>query len=58
MFVGYSDGAVKAWDVLSDRPDPVFSLSEHTGNVAALALNFSGNALCTGSTDHSIKVYL
>lgn len=56
MFVGYTDTGVKAWDTVSTNTGPIFTLSEHTGNVTTLGLNCTGNGLCTGSADRTIKV--
>jgi WD40 repeat protein len=57
MFVGYTDTVVKAWDTTSTaHANPAFTLSEHTGNVTSVGLNSTGNALCTGSADRTIKV--
>ena len=58
MFVGYTDTGVKAWDTVSTSSIPIFTLSEHTGNVTSLGLNQTGNALCTGSADRTIKVFI
>lgn len=58
MFVGYTDTGVKAWDTTSTtHAPPAFILSEHTGNVTTVGLNSTGNALCTGSADRTIKIW-
>lgn len=57
LFVGHSDGSILAFDVLSDRPSPIFSIAgAHERHVSCLGVSPSGEALCTGSWDTTLKV--
>ena len=57
LFVGHSDGSVLAFDVLSDRAAPIFTMAgAHERHVSCLGVSPSGEALCTGSWDTTLKV--
>ena len=57
LFVGHSDGSVLAFDVLADRPAPAFTMTgAHERHVACLGVSPSGEGLCTGSWDTTLKV--
>jgi guanine nucleotide-binding protein G(I)/G(S)/G(T) subunit beta-1 len=57
LFVGHSDGSVLAFDVMSDRPVPAFTMGgAHERHISALGVSPSGEALCTGSWDSTLKV--
>ncbi|CAE7356119.1 GNB3 [Symbiodinium microadriaticum] len=45
------------WDATgSPQASPAFVLAEHEGNVSTVGINATGNALCTGSADRTLKV--
>jgi guanine nucleotide-binding protein G(I)/G(S)/G(T) subunit beta-1 len=57
LFCGHSDSNVLAYDVLSDKPTPTFTLSQaHDSHVSCLGVSPNGDALCTGSWDFNLKV--
>lgn len=58
LFVGHSDGSVLAFDVLADRPAPAFTITgAHERHVSCLGVSPSGEGLCTGSWDTTLKVW-
>ena len=58
LFVGHSDGNVYAYDVLSDRTGPAFSLQgAHEKSVSSIGVSPRGNALCTASWDGVLKIW-
>ena len=57
VFAGHADSSVMAYDVLSDRTAPTFTLNQaHDGHVSCLGVSPDGDALCTGSWDFNLKV--
>jgi guanine nucleotide-binding protein G(I)/G(S)/G(T) subunit beta-1 len=57
LFCGHSDSNVLAYDVLSDKTTPTFTLNQaHDSHVSCLGVAPNGDALCTGSWDFNIKV--
>jgi guanine nucleotide-binding protein G(I)/G(S)/G(T) subunit beta-1 len=58
LFCGHSDSNVLAYDVLSDRTAPAFTINQaHDGHVSCIGVSPDGNALCTGSWDFVLKVW-
>lgn len=57
LFAGHSDSSVLAYDVLSDKTTPSFTLNQaHDGHVSCIGVSPNGDALCTGSWDFNLKV--
>lgn len=58
LFGGHADSNVLAWDVLSDKANPTFTLNQaHEQHVSCLGVNPKGDALCTGSWDSTLKIW-
>jgi len=57
LFAGYDDYNCYVWDIFSATANPAFSLMGHENRVSCLAVNPSGEALCTGSWDTLLKVW-
>eukprot|EP00540_Astrosyne_radiata_P023395 CAMPEP_0116858324 /NCGR_PEP_ID=MMETSP0418-20121206/21107_1 /TAXON_ID=1158023 /ORGANISM="Astrosyne radiata, Strain 13vi08-1A" /LENGTH=351 /DNA_ID=CAMNT_0004492229 /DNA_START=23 /DNA_END=1075 /DNA_ORIENTATION=+ len=58
LFGGHADSNVLAWDVLSDKATPTFTLNQaHEQHVSCLGVNPKGDALCTGSWDSTLKIW-
>ncbi|CAB9516612.1 nucleotide-binding protein G(I)/G(S)/G(T) subunit [Seminavis robusta] len=58
LFVGHSDGSVLAFDVMAERATPAFTMAgAHERHIASLGVSPSGEALCTGSWDTTLKVW-
>jgi guanine nucleotide-binding protein G(I)/G(S)/G(T) subunit beta-1 len=58
LFGGHADSNVLAWDVLSDKASPTFTLNQaHEQHVSCLGVNPKGDALCTGSWDATLKIW-
>jgi len=59
IFTGHSDGSVLGFDVLSDKTHmPAFTLKEaHERHVSCIGVAPSGDAVCTGSWDSSLKIW-
>ena len=58
LFGGHADSNVMAWDVLSDKASPTFTLNQaHEQHVSCLGVSPKGDALCTGSWDHTLKIW-
>ncbi|KAI9498680.1 G-protein beta subunit [Zychaea mexicana] len=55
MFAGYDDFKCQAWDTL--RNEHVGTLNGHENRVSCLTVSADGMALCTGSWDHSVKLW-
>ncbi|ELP89454.1 hypothetical protein EIN_390790 [Entamoeba invadens IP1] len=55
LIVGYYDGYVSVWDVLTMKE--LYSFESHSGPVTAIAHSMSKNSFATGSNDKFIKVY-
>ena len=57
LFAGHSDSSLMAFDVLSDKTTPAFTISQaHDGHVSCVGVSPNGDALCTGSWDTNLKV--
>jgi guanine nucleotide-binding protein G(I)/G(S)/G(T) subunit beta-1 len=58
VFCGHSDSSVMAYDVLSDRTTPIFTLPQaHDSHVSCLGVSPNGDGLCTGSWDFNLKIW-
>jgi guanine nucleotide-binding protein G(I)/G(S)/G(T) subunit beta-1 len=58
FFGGHADSNVLAWDVLSDKAAPTFTLqAAHEQHVSCIGVNPKGDALCTGSWDATLKIW-
>lgn len=58
VFCGHSDGSVYAFDILSERSGPIFSLNGvHERHVSCVGVSPDGNGLCTGGWDSLLKVW-
>lgn len=58
IFGGQTDSNVLAWDVLSDKANPAYTLNQaHDQHVSCLGVNPNGDALCTGSWDTMLKLW-
>lgn len=58
LFGGHADSNVLAWDVLSDKASPTFTLNQaHEQHVSCVGVNPKGDALCTGSWDTTLKIW-
>lgn len=55
LFAGYDDFKVFGWDTL--RANNLMTLAEHENRVSTLAVAPDGMSLCTGSWDHSLKIF-
>jgi len=56
LFCGYDDYQCHIWDALKAEK-PISSLSGHQNRVSCLGVSADGNALCTGSWDHFLKIW-
>lgn len=57
LFVGHSDGSVLAFDTMSDRTTPTFTMTgAHERHVSSMGVSPSGEGLATGSWDTTVKV--
>lgn len=58
LFCGHSDSSVMAYDTLSDRTSPVFTLNQaHDAHVSCIGVAPNGDGLCTGSWDYNLKIW-
>ena len=58
LFAGHADSNVLAFDTLSDKAGPTFTLNQaHEQHVSCLGVNPKGDALCTGSWDSTLKIW-
>jgi guanine nucleotide-binding protein G(I)/G(S)/G(T) subunit beta-1 len=58
IFCGHDNGSLKAFDVLSDRASPYWTVANaHERQVSSIAISPNGDALCSGSWDSVLKVY-
>lgn len=58
IFCGHSDGSIYAYDVLSDKGTPSFTMAgAHERQVSCVGVSPQGNALCTGSWDTTLKIW-
>jgi len=55
LFAAYDDKKVIAWDTL--KGIQLQTMAEHENRVSCLAVSPDGRALCTGSWDHTLKVW-
>lgn len=55
LFGGYNDYVVNVWDVL--KVNRILMLYGHENRVSCLNVSPDGTALCTGSWDHTLKVW-
>ena len=57
MLVSIQDGSkVKFWDVKTGR-DLITFIAHRGHSISSIAISSSGDTLCTGSTDHTVKVW-
>lgn len=57
LFSGYDDYNCHAWDLLGPQDKSVYQLQGHENRVSCLGVAPSGEALCTGSWDTTLKVW-
>lgn len=58
IFCGTSDGNVLAFDVLSEKSSPAFTMPiAHEKQVSCVGVSPHGEALCTGSWDSFLKIW-
>ncbi|CAH1796547.1 unnamed protein product [Owenia fusiformis] len=55
LFAGYNDYNINVWDVL--KGTRIQLLYGHENRVSCLGMSPDGTALCTGSWDHTLRVY-
>jgi guanine nucleotide-binding protein G(I)/G(S)/G(T) subunit beta-1 len=56
LFAGYEDFNCHVWDTL--KGERIYSLQEHDNRVSCLGVSSDGQALCTGSWDTLLKVFI
>ena len=57
LFSGYDEYNCYAWDMLGSQDKSVYQLPGHENRVSCLGTAPSGDALCTGSWDTTLKVW-
>lgn len=57
LFSGYDDYNCHAWDLFGSQEKSVYQLQGHENRVSCLGVAPSGEALCTGSWDTTLKVW-
>jgi guanine nucleotide-binding protein G(I)/G(S)/G(T) subunit beta-1 len=58
IFCGHGDGSIHAYDTLSEKKGPVFTMAgSHERHVSCIGVSPQGNALCSGSWDSVLKVW-
>ncbi|GKZ01041.1 hypothetical protein MPSEU_001055500 [Mayamaea pseudoterrestris] len=58
IFCGHSDGSIYAFDILSEKNAPVFTMNgAHERHVSCVGVSPDGNAVCSGSWDSILKVW-
>lgn len=57
LFAGYDDYNCLGWDVLGSTSKSVYQLAAHENRVSCIGVAPSGEALCTGSWDTTLKVW-
>lgn len=55
LFAAYDDKKVIVWDALKGKQ--LQTLTDHENRVSCLSVSPDGTALCTGSWDHTLKVW-
>ncbi|KAI8146943.1 WD40-repeat-containing domain protein [Fennellomyces sp. T-0311] len=55
LFAGYDDYKCQIWDTM--RNEHIGTLSSHENRVSCLTVSADGKALCTGSWDHTVKIW-
>ncbi|CDQ96572.1 unnamed protein product, partial [Oncorhynchus mykiss] len=55
LFGGYNDYTINVWDVL--KGTRVSILFGHENRVSTLRLSPDGTAFCTGSWDHTLRIW-
>lgn len=58
LFAGYDDYSCHGWDVIGPRNQVSMRMAGHENRVSCLGVNPDGNALCTGSWDTLLKVWV
>lgn len=58
LFCGHSDSSIMAYDVLSDKASPAFTLNQaHDSHVSCIGISPNGDGLCSGSWDFNLKIW-
>jgi len=58
VFCGHSEGSVVCYDVLGGTKDPAYVLNNaHEEHVSCVEVSPTGEGLCTGSWDFSLKIF-
>lgn len=57
LFAGYDDSNCLGWDVLGSTEKYAYQLQGHDNRVSCLGVAPTGEALCTGSWDMTLKVW-
>lgn len=57
LFAGYDDYNCLGWDVLGNQDKNIFQLHGHENRVSCVGVSPSGDALCTGSWDTTLKIW-
>lgn len=57
LFAGYDDYNCLGWDMLGATDKSVYQLQGHENRVSCLGVSPSGEGLCTGSWDTTLKVW-
>uniref|UniRef100_A0A7N5KS80 G protein subunit beta 5 n=1 Tax=Ailuropoda melanoleuca TaxID=9646 RepID=A0A7N5KS80_AILME len=55
LFAGYNDYTINAWDVL--KGSRVSILFGHENRVSTLRVSPDGTAFCSGSWDHTLRIW-
>jgi len=58
LFCGHSEGSVVCYDVLGATKDPAYVMNNaHEEHVSCVGVSPTGEALCTGSWDFTLKIF-
>ena len=57
LFAGYDDYNCLGWDVLGSTDKQYYQMQGHENRVSCLGVSPTGDALCTGSWDTSLKIW-